>query len=55
MRYAIIGYSPYYLVYGRHPPMLLEDVGNTEETKIDLNKLVTRIIKVRIARSLAIE
>ena len=54
-KHATTGYSPYYLVYGRYPPMPLEDVGNIEETKTDLNKLITRIAKVRIARSLAIE
>ena len=54
-KYTIIGYFPYYLVYGRHSLMPLEDVSNIEETKTDLNKLIARIVKVHTARSLAIE
>jgi transposase InsO family protein len=58
-KHATTGFSPYYLVYGRHPPMP-EDVGtagesgeNAPDKETDLDALLARIAEVRTARSLA--
>jgi transposase InsO family protein len=54
-KHAVHGYSPYYLVYGRHPPMPSTDIDAVEPDDTDLNELIARIVKVCTARDLSRE